>query len=143
MLAFWSFLDDDDDDDNTKRFFFSSSTPLLAVKMKVSVISLLLLATTNVALGYTLNRRALLRDVTAAVAAVQVAPPAQAVLSSKYCASGMGEGCGDLAEGNEFIRALQEKSAANRERNEKVRCRRVAMIFARLDKPSHSDSDYF
>ena len=42
---------------------------------------------------------------------------AQAVLSSKYCASGVGEGCNDLAEGNEFIKSLQEKSAANREAN--------------------------
>ena len=32
----------------------------------------------------------------------------------------MGEGCDDLAEGNALIRSLQEKSAANRERNEKV-----------------------
>ena len=38
---------------------------------------------------------------------------AQAVISSKYCASGQGEGCEDLAEGNEFIKKLQEKSAVN------------------------------
>jgi hypothetical protein len=36
-----------------------------------------------------------------------------AVISSKACASGKGEGCDDLAEGNDFIRSLQQKSAAN------------------------------
>lgn len=40
---------------------------------------------------------------------------ANALISSKYCASGKGEGCNDLAEGNEFIRSLQEKSAAKAE----------------------------
>ena len=38
---------------------------------------------------------------------------ARAVISSKSCASGIGEGCDDLSEGNEFIRSLQQKSAAN------------------------------
>ena len=37
------------------------------------------------------------------------------------CASGVGDGCADLAEGNSLIRELQERSAANKERNEKVR----------------------
>ena len=37
------------------------------------------------------------------------------------CASGVGDGCPDLAEGNSLIRELQERSAANKERNEKVR----------------------
>jgi hypothetical protein len=35
-----------------------------------------------------------------------------AVVWSKACASGRGDGCDDLAEGNEFIRSLQQKSAA-------------------------------
>lgn len=48
------------------------------------------------------------------------ATPANAVLSSKYCASGTGDGCADLAEGNEFIKSLQQKSAANKDKNEKV-----------------------
>ena len=42
---------------------------------------------------------------------------AEGVLSSKYCAGGVGEGCEERAEGNEFIKSLQEKSAANREAN--------------------------
>lgn len=46
---------------------------------------------------------------------------ANAVISSKYCASGKGEGCNDLADGNEFIRSLQEKSAANAEVYARVR----------------------
>ena len=41
--------------------------------------------------------------------------PANAVISSKYCAYGGGDGCDDLAEGNEFILELQRKSAANKE----------------------------
>eukprot|EP00523_Entomoneis_sp_CCMP467_P016115 CAMPEP_0168776422 /NCGR_PEP_ID=MMETSP0725-20121227/6029_1 /TAXON_ID=265536 /ORGANISM="Amphiprora sp., Strain CCMP467" /LENGTH=179 /DNA_ID=CAMNT_0008826101 /DNA_START=81 /DNA_END=620 /DNA_ORIENTATION=- len=44
---------------------------------------------------------------------------AQAVASAGPCASGVGSGCADLAEGNALIQALQEKSAANKERNEK------------------------
>jgi hypothetical protein len=39
----------------------------------------------------------------------------QAVISSKPCAMGVGEGCDDLAGGNEFIRSLQEKSASNKD----------------------------
>jgi hypothetical protein len=44
-------------------------------------------------------------------------PANAAVLSSKYCAYGSGEDCEDLAEGNEFIRQLQAKSAANKDKN--------------------------
>ena len=40
---------------------------------------------------------------------------AQAVISKELCASGQGSGCEDLAEGNEFIKSLQQKSAANAE----------------------------
>lgn len=47
--------------------------------------------------------------------------PANAVLSSKYCAYGSGQDCDDLAEGSEFIRELQAKSAANKEKNVQVR----------------------
>jgi hypothetical protein len=57
------------------------------------------------------------RSVFGALIAASCASPADAVLSSKYCAGGVGEGCEDRAEGNEFIRALQEKSATNREAN--------------------------
>ena len=38
-----------------------------------------------------------------------------AVLQSKGCALGVGDGCDDIAAGNELIRKLQERSAANRE----------------------------
>lgn len=43
-----------------------------------------------------------------------------AVLQSGPCASGQGDACEDLAEGNEFIRSLQKKSSENRARNEQV-----------------------
>ena len=38
-----------------------------------------------------------------------------AVISSKYCAYGEGDGCEDLAEGNPLILELQRKSSANKE----------------------------
>ncbi|KAL3925200.1 MAG: hypothetical protein SGILL_000573 [Bacillariaceae sp.] len=41
--------------------------------------------------------------------------PADAVISSKYCAYGEGDGCSDLAEGNSYILELQKKSSANKE----------------------------
>jgi hypothetical protein len=40
---------------------------------------------------------------------------ASAIISSKYCAYGEGDGCDDLAEGNEYIKQLQARSAANKE----------------------------
>jgi hypothetical protein len=52
-----------------------------------------------------------------------VSPPpevANAVLRSKGCYSGEGEGCSELSENNELIRSLQEKSLANKDRHEKV-----------------------
>lgn len=42
-----------------------------------------------------------------------------AVLQSGPCASGEGEACANLAEGNEFILSLQKKSSLNREKNER------------------------
>jgi hypothetical protein len=49
-------------------------------------------------------------------------PPANAanVLRSKGCYQGEGEACAELAEDNVLIKSLQEKSATNREKNEKV-----------------------
>ena len=47
--------------------------------------------------------------------------PSNAVISSKICAYGTGDGCDDLADGNELIRQLQAKSAANKEANILVR----------------------
>jgi hypothetical protein len=40
---------------------------------------------------------------------------AGAVISSKYCAYGEGDGCDDLAEGNPLILELQRKSSTNKE----------------------------
>ena len=47
-------------------------------------------------------------------------PKANAVISSKYCAYGTGDGCEDLAEGNELIKELQARSAANKEAIQQV-----------------------
>lgn len=66
-------------------------------------------------------RRLLSASSVAAFASTISTAPAQAVLSSKYCAAGVGEGCNDLSEGNELIRSLQEKSAAKREQYAMVR----------------------
>ena len=58
----------------------------------------------------------------AAAAAVSTSssPPAHAIIGSKGCYQGQGDGCSDLAGDSELIKSLQEKSAANRARNEKV-----------------------
>lgn len=61
------------------------------------------------------DRRVLLKNAAFLVGAAPL--KANAVLGSAQCAQGVGEGCEDRAEGNEFIKALQEKSAANREAN--------------------------
>lgn len=68
------------------------------------------------------NRRNFFSFVAASTAANVLIPeqPANAVISAKYCAYGSGEGCEDLAEGNAFIRQLQAKSVANKEKNESV-----------------------
>jgi hypothetical protein len=65
------------------------------------------------------ERRSFFQTASAGLAFV-LTPNANAILSSKYCASGVGEGCEDRSEGNDFIKALQEKSALNREQNMKV-----------------------
>lgn len=86
---------------------------------KEAFVSLALLI--GMALGYqpTTNRRNILQQ--ALVGAAFLASPVEAVISSKYCSSGVGEGCQDLNEGNELIQSLQEKSAVNRERYQQVR----------------------
>ena len=59
------------------------------------------------------GRRACLEGLIAGTAGILIGTKeANAVISSKYCASGRGEGCSELSEGNDFIRSLQEKSAA-------------------------------
>ncbi|GAX10085.1 hypothetical protein FisN_2Lh354 [Fistulifera solaris] len=79
--------------------------------------TLVLIMLIGLALGYqpSTNRRNLLQQALVGVF-VASSSPAEAVISSKYCSAGVGEGCGDLSEGNELIRSLQEKSAMNRER---------------------------
>lgn len=52
--------------------------------------------------------------------AVSSAESSANVISSKYCASGVGDGCDDLSEGNAFIKQLQETSAKNKDRYAKV-----------------------
>eukprot|EP00522_Entomoneis_paludosa_P015522 CAMPEP_0172445356 /NCGR_PEP_ID=MMETSP1065-20121228/5189_1 /TAXON_ID=265537 /ORGANISM="Amphiprora paludosa, Strain CCMP125" /LENGTH=178 /DNA_ID=CAMNT_0013196159 /DNA_START=40 /DNA_END=576 /DNA_ORIENTATION=+ len=65
------------------------------------------------------RRQMLVAALTTTTTAVIYQLPAHAVLSTGACASGVGEGCADLSEGNAYIQALQEQSAANRERNER------------------------
>lgn len=70
--------------------------------------------------AYSVSRRQAL--VAASVAAIGGPPlAAQAVISSKYCAYGTGDGCEDLAEGNELIKQLQARSAANKDAIQQVR----------------------
>ena len=64
------------------------------------------------------DRRTFARNVGFLVAGAPL-QNANAVLSSGSCAQGVGEGCEDRAEGNEYIKSLQQKSAANREANTK------------------------
>lgn len=68
-----------------------------------------------------LERRAAFSRLLAGAAAFVVATPAHAVLRSKGCYQGEGEACAEYSADNDLIRSLQEKSAANREKNEKVR----------------------
>jgi hypothetical protein len=61
------------------------------------------------------NRRQLLNAAVALpVVLTADTKDAKAVISSKYCAYGEGDGCGDLAEGNPFILELQQRSSANK-----------------------------
>ena len=79
----------------------------------------------NAVLGYQqeVPRRDALLQAMAAASALILVPisPAKAVLRSKGCYQGEGEACAEMSDGNTLIKSLQEKSAANRERNEKVR----------------------
>lgn len=79
--------------------------------------------------GLTGNRREYLAGLLTATCAAAVTvstvlspvQPANAVLGAGECASGVGEGCGDRSDGNDYIRSLQEKSAVNKDMYEKVR----------------------
>lgn len=69
--------------------------------------------------------------IASAVVVATVTPSiSNAVISSKPCIQGEGDGCVDLADDNELIKMLQQKSSNNRERNEKV-C--TNDVFAILD----------
>ncbi|EEC45598.1 predicted protein [Phaeodactylum tricornutum CCAP 1055/1] len=63
------------------------------------------------------NRRAFIGSAAALIGGTNFVTfeSADALISSKYCASGVGDGCDDLSEGNELIKSLQEKSAAKRD----------------------------
>jgi len=78
------------------------------------------------AFGYQVPRREAFRQLCGPAAAALLVvttsgEPAKAVLSSKGCYQGQGEACAELAGENSLIKSLQEKSSANREKNEKVR----------------------
>lgn len=85
---------------------------------------LLVVAVCDMAKAYSVDRRqffkAWIAGTTTAVAVSHSPEMAQAVISSKYCAYGTGDGCEDLAEGNEYIRQLQARSAANKETIQQV-----------------------
>jgi hypothetical protein len=55
-----------------------------------------------------------------AVPTTTASPPSM-ILRSKGCYQGQGEACDELAESNALIQALQLRSAANRDQNERVR----------------------
>lgn len=46
--------------------------------------------------------------------------PSNDAFASQYCASGVGDDCDSLSEGNELIRKLQIQSAANKQANEEA-----------------------
>lgn len=73
-------------------------------------------------LGYQIPRREAFLQALGGASAVLLAPTqhANAVLRSAGCYQGEGEACAELAGENALIRSLQEKSSANREKNEKV-----------------------
>ena len=82
--------------------------------------ALLLLMTVTSVVGWGLHERRSFFTAVAHGMAFVATPSANAIISSRYCAAGVGDGCDDRSEGNEYIKALQEKSALNREANLKV-----------------------
>ena len=61
------------------------------------------------------SRRDWMKKGIIAVAAGMTLNSPESANANKYCAFGTGDGCEDLAEGNEYIRELQARSAANKE----------------------------
>ena len=91
---------------------------MLSFLAKCLIFSLLLKETTSYGVGF--NRRILLKSVVSGVSAATLLVTEEAH-ASKYCAFGEGDGCEELAEGNELIRQLQARSAANKEAIQAVR----------------------
>lgn len=86
-------------------------------------LAILLLCLAEACLAYqgvSHHRRLCLQGLVGAAVCGSSPFDAMAVISSKACASGKGDGCDDLAEGNELIRSLQQKSAAKAEFYAKV-----------------------
>jgi hypothetical protein len=67
------------------------------------------------------SRRSFLKAAAAAFVATATPPPFIIANASPYCSAGVGDNCQDLSEGNAYIKALQEKSAENKEANLKVK----------------------
>jgi hypothetical protein len=59
-------------------------------------------------------------DTENAVVPPTAASPSMMILRSKGCYQGQGDACDELAESNALIQALQLRSAANRDQNERV-----------------------
>jgi hypothetical protein len=59
-------------------------------------------------------------DTDKAVVPPTAASPSMMILRSKGCYQGQGDACDELAESNALIQALQLRSAANRDQNERV-----------------------
>lgn len=112
------------------------NTHTLMTKHTAAVVASILLASQQVA-SYNpggLGRRDLFHGFVSGVAASTLLASgpqeAGAVISSKFCAYGTGDGCEDLAEGNAFIKELQAKSAANKET--------IILVRRRLACPVHA-----
>jgi hypothetical protein len=85
--------------------------------MRLSIYILLALALVIDVAAYSVERRAFFGTLGGSAFIGWQQQSAQAIISSGACASGIGDGCSDLSEGNEFIRSLQEQSAENRDKN--------------------------
>ena len=93
----------------------------------VRLLTVILVLFQGIAYGFSplensaVKRRDLLRSLAEVAGASSfLVLPANAVVSTKSCISGVGDGCDDLSEGNELIKSLQTKSAMNREKNMNV-----------------------
>lgn len=82
------------------------------------------------------DRRSLVQNVAFLVGAATPLQANAVIGTFTGCAQGVGEGCADLAEGNDFIKSLQEKSAANREAN----TREALNSFYQRNYPDYFDS---